>query len=84
MKEPMKKTAAGKPTTSEPKTSESKASKFTKSNYRRATDGVEVRRSTLDLPEELLHRWSVYVAQHRTTKAAHLRELLEKALPPTT
>ena len=68
----MKKTAETKP----------KASKFTKSNYRRVSDGIEVRRSTFDLPEELLHRWAVYVAQHRTTKVAHLRELLEKALPP--
>ena len=59
-----------------------KASKFTKSNYRRASDGLEMRRSTFDLPDELLHRWSIYVAEHRTTKAAHLRELLEKALPP--
>lgn len=72
VKERMKKTQAGKP----------KPSKFTKSNYRRVSDGVEVRRSTFDLPEELLHRWAIYVAQNRTTKVAHLRELLEKALSP--
>ena len=68
----MKKTEAGKP----------KPSKFTKSNYRRVSDGVEVRRSTCDIPESLLHRRGIYVAQHRTTKVAHLCELLEKALPP--
>ena len=59
-----------------------KPSKFTKSAYRRATDGVEVRRVTFDLPEELLHRWTVHAAKLRTTKVVMLRELLEKAIPP--
>ncbi len=54
----MKKTEEAKP----------KPSKFTKSNYRRATDGVEIRRVTFDLPEELLHRWTVHAAKLRTTK----------------
>ncbi len=64
------------------KTEDPKPSKFTKSNYRRATDGVEVRRVTFDLPEELLHRWTVHAAKLRTTKVEILRELLEKAIPP--
>jgi hypothetical protein len=72
VKELMKKTEDAKP----------KPSKFTKSNYRRATDGVEVRRVTFDLPEELLHRWTVHAAKLRTTKVEILRELLEKAIPP--
>lgn len=59
-----------------------KPSKFTKSNYRRVTDDVEVRRVTFDLPEELLHRWNVRAAHLRTTKVAMLREILEKEIPP--
>jgi len=59
----------------------SKSSKFTKSNYRRVTDDVEVRRVTFDLPEELLHRWTVRAAHLRTTKVAMLREILEKEIP---
>ena len=67
----MKKTETAKP----------KPSKLTKSNYRRVTDGVEVRRVTFDLPEELLHRFGVYAAQKRTTKVEILRELLEREIP---
>ena len=63
------------------KTGAAGASKLTKSNYRRVTDGIEVRRVTFDLPEQLLHRMTVYAAQRRTTKVTILRELLEKHVP---
>lgn len=61
---------------------EPKPSKFTKSNYRRATDGIVVRRVTFDLPEELLYRWGIHAAKLRTTKVEILRTLLEKEVPP--
>lgn len=74
VKDPMKKTTAEK-------VEKPKPSKFTKSNYRRVSDDVEVRRVTFDLPEELLHRWNVRAAHLRMTKVAMLRELLEKEIP---